>query len=152
LPFVFKKRKYQSNLFVKYLKKIKHSHGTKNSFKTYMRFFRGLIPCTCISVPLPQHQITHHPPTHHYTLHPPTPSPKIDPMHILFICPSNTATNPNLSDQPYAGPAASCCVISGTHSICLHYLIFYNSILEIIIYETHFLADFKCLVAIAYSL
>jgi hypothetical protein len=32
------------------------------------------------------------------------------------ISPTNTATNPISVDQPYAGPAASCCSINGTHS------------------------------------
>jgi hypothetical protein len=37
--------------------------------------------------------------------------------YIYTISPTNTATNPISVDQPYAGPAASCCSINGTHSI-----------------------------------
>jgi hypothetical protein len=33
------------------------------------------------------------------------------------ISPTDTATIPISVDQPYAGPAASCCNINGTHSI-----------------------------------
>jgi hypothetical protein len=36
--------------------------------------------------------------------------------------PTNTATNPISVDQPYAGPAASCCSINGTHSIKINIL------------------------------
>jgi hypothetical protein len=39
-------------------------------------------------------------------------------LGINTISPTNTATNPISVDQPYAGPAASCCSINGTHSIC----------------------------------
>jgi hypothetical protein len=36
------------------------------------------------------------------------------------ISPTNTATNPISVDQPYAGPAASCCSINGTYSIYIY--------------------------------
>jgi TM2 domain-containing membrane protein YozV len=36
---------------------------------------------------------------------------------VHTISPTNTATNPISVDQPYAGPAASCCSINGTHSM-----------------------------------
>jgi hypothetical protein len=38
------------------------------------------------------------------------------------ISPTDTATIPISVDQPYAGPAASCCNINGTHSIWPNYI------------------------------
>jgi hypothetical protein len=49
------------------------------------------------------------------------------PALYYTISPTNTATNPISVDQPYAGPAASCCSINGTHSICL-YLVEYSTV------------------------
>jgi hypothetical protein len=39
------------------------------------------------------------------------------PTIVHTISPTNTATNPISVYQPYAGSAASCCNINGTHSI-----------------------------------
>jgi hypothetical protein len=51
--------------------------------------------------------------------HPSSPYPRLA-SHILYVPPIPQQIQISV-DQPYPGPAASCCVISGTHSI-LHFL------------------------------
>jgi hypothetical protein len=46
--------------------------------------------------------------------------------NIHTISPTNTATNTISVDQPYAGPAASCCSINETHSISHTFNFAYN--------------------------